>query len=77
MCMDTVAACLNQVANQRPPRSPRNQIGEICRDWTSSSIGPVLYIPYCCIPWHPLSIISFISGMSDDTVNFDEIAVLF
>ena len=44
---------------------------------TSSLIGPVLYIPYYCLPWHPLSIMSFISGISDDTVSFDEIAVLF
>ena len=42
-----------------------------------NSIGPVLCIPYYCIPWHPLSIISFISGISDDTVSFDEISVLF
>ena len=50
---------------------------ESCRDWTSSSIGPVLYIPYYCLPWHPLSIISFISGISHETVSFDEIAVRF
>ena len=52
-------------------------VGESCRDWTSSSIRPVLYIPYYYTPWHPLSIMSFISGISDDTVSFDEIAVLF
>ena len=50
---------------------------ESCRDWTSSSIGPVLYIPCYCTPRHPLSIMSFISRISDDTVNFEEIAVLF
>ena len=53
------------------------KIGESCRDWSSSSIGPVLYIPYYCIPWHPLSIMSLMSGISDGTVSFDEIAVLF
>ena len=53
------------------------KIGESCRDLSSSSIGPVLYIQYYCTPWHHLSIMSFISGISDDTVSFDEIAVLF
>ena len=52
-------------------------LGESCRDWPSSLIGPVLHVPYYCIPWHPLSIISLTSGISDDTVSFDEIAVLF
>ena len=52
------------------------KVGESCRDWIISSIGPVLHIPYYCIPWRPLSIMSFISGISNDTVNFDEIAVL-
>ena len=55
----------------------QNYIGESCRDWPSSSIRPVLYIPYYCIPWHPLLIMSLISGISDDMVSFDEIAVLF
>ena len=55
----------------------KNGVGESCRGWTSSSIEPVLYIPYYCLPWRPLSIMSFISGISDDTVSFDEIAVLF
>ena len=53
------------------------ELGESCRDWTSSLIGPVLYIPDYCTPRHPLSIMSFISGISDDTVSFDEIAALF
>ena len=46
-----------------------SNLRESCRDWTSSSIGPMMYIPYYCIPWHPLSIMSFISVISDDTVN--------
>ena len=50
---------------------------ESCRDWTSSSIGPVLYIPYHYILWHPLSIMSFVSGISDDIISFDETVVLF
>ena len=62
----------------RQLKSSKNpQLGESCQDWPSSSIRPVLYIPCYCILWHPLSVISFISGISDDTVSFDEIAVLF
>ena len=40
-------------------------IRESCRDWTSASIGLVLCIPYFCILWGPLSIMSFISGISE------------
>ena len=32
---------------------------------------------YYCIPWHSLSIMSFVSGISAGAVNFAEIAVIF
>ena len=78
---------MEKSATSRPARSRKQlkldtvlaaeTLGESCRDWTSSSVGPVLYITYYCITWHPLSIISLISGISGDTVNFDEIAERF
>ena len=52
------------------------EVWESCRDWISSSNG-LLYMPYYCTSRQPLSIMSFVSDISDDTVSFDEIAVLF